>query len=197
MPHPVDPYGIAKYAVELDLAAAHNLFGLNYVVFRPHNVYGERQHLGDKYRNVVGIFMNRLLNDEPLPVFGDGTQRRAFTYVGDVAPAIALAPLAPSARNETFNLGSDVSCSINELAEAVAAALGRQAQIERLPARHEVHVAYSDHAKIRSVFPEMTQTPLGEGLLKMAAWAQQTTIRQGQKFEAIEIRKNLPPSWCE
>src|SRR5579862_5691296 len=87
-PEPEDPYGIAKFAVELDLAAARRMFGLDSIVFRPHNVYGERQHLGDRYRNVIGIFMNQLMRGEPLSVFGDGTQTRAFSYIGDVAPLI-------------------------------------------------------------------------------------------------------------
>ena len=60
-PRPEDPYGISKYAVELDLAAAREMFGLDYTVFRPHNVYGERQNIADPYRNVIGIFMNRIL----------------------------------------------------------------------------------------------------------------------------------------
>ena len=60
-PSPEDPYGISKYAVELDLAAAHKMFGLEYTVFRPHNVYGERQNIADRYRNVIGIFMNSVL----------------------------------------------------------------------------------------------------------------------------------------
>ena len=59
-PSPADPYGIAKYAVELDLKNAHSLFGLNSIVFRPHTVYGSRQNIGDKYRNVAGIFMNQV-----------------------------------------------------------------------------------------------------------------------------------------
>src|SRR6516225_9954965 len=57
VPQPEDPYGVAKYAVELDLRAAHEMFGLDYSIFRPHNIYGEGQNVGDKYRNVVGIFM--------------------------------------------------------------------------------------------------------------------------------------------
>ena len=60
VPHPEDPYGISKYAVELDLQAAAAMFGLRYTVFRPHNVYGERQNIADRYRNVVGIFMNQV-----------------------------------------------------------------------------------------------------------------------------------------
>jgi UDP-glucose 4-epimerase len=60
-PQPEDPYGIAKYAVELDLRAAHEMFGLDYIIFRPHNVYGENQNIGDRYRNVIGIFMNQIM----------------------------------------------------------------------------------------------------------------------------------------
>ena len=70
-PVPEDPYGISKYAVELDLAAAHEMFGLEYTVFRPHNVYGERQNIADRYRNVIGIFMNNVLAGE-----GDADLRR-------------------------------------------------------------------------------------------------------------------------
>ena len=60
-PDPEDPYGISKYAVELDLRAAHDMFGLKYTIFRPHNVYGENQNMGDRYRNVIGIFMNQII----------------------------------------------------------------------------------------------------------------------------------------
>jgi UDP-glucose 4-epimerase len=81
---PEDPYGIAKLTVELDLKAAHHIWGLRYVIFRPHNVYGEYQNLGDPYRNVVGIFMNQIMKDKPMTIFGDGTQQRAFTYIGDI-----------------------------------------------------------------------------------------------------------------
>ena len=88
-PMPEDSYGIAKYAVEQELQISHNMFGLNYIIFRPHNVYGERQNIGDKYRNVLGIFMNQILQNKPLTIFGDGEQTRAFSYIGDVAPVIA------------------------------------------------------------------------------------------------------------
>ena len=90
-PEPEDPYGIAKLAVEQDLRACHEQFGLPYVIFRPHNVYGERQNIGDRYRNVIGIFMNQIMRGEPMTIFGDGLQTRAFTYAGDIAPVIAEA----------------------------------------------------------------------------------------------------------
>ena len=72
IPVPEDSYGISKLAVEQELRVSHEMFGLDYVVFRPHNVYGERQNIGDRYRNVVGIFMNQLLRGEPMTIFGDG-----------------------------------------------------------------------------------------------------------------------------
>jgi len=98
-PRPEDPYGVAKYAVEMDLHCAHEMFGLPSIIFRPHNVYGEYQNLGDKYRNVVGIFMNQLMQGRELSVFGDGKQTRAFSYIGDVAPVIANSVNVPAAYN--------------------------------------------------------------------------------------------------
>src|SRR5438270_13996482 len=114
-PEPEDPYGIAKYAVEMDLKAARHMFGIDSIVFRPHNVYGERQHIGDRYRNVISIFMNQLMRGEPMSIFGDGTQTRAFSYIGDVAPLIADAIEVPAARNQAFNVGADESTTVNEL----------------------------------------------------------------------------------
>lgn len=195
VPAPVDPYGIAKYAVELDLAAAAQTHGLKHVIFRPHNVYGPRQNLADKYRNVVGIFMNRLLHNQPMPIFGDGTQTRAFSYIGDVAPAIARSPLNPDATNRTFNLGSDRADSVNRLADLVAEALGVPADKAYLPPRHEVHIAYCDHTRARRAFPELTDTPLSSGLARMAQWARQTEIPSPQSFKPLEIEAGLPPSW--
>src|SRR6202165_4785471 len=86
IPIPEDSYGIAKLAVEQELRVSREMFGLDYVIFRPHNVYGERQNIGDRYRNVVGIFMNQILRSEPMSIFGDGEQQRAFTHISDVAP---------------------------------------------------------------------------------------------------------------
>jgi len=87
--HPEDSYGIAKLGVEQELIVCKEMFDLDYIIFRPHNVYGERQNIGDKYRNVVGIFMNQILQGKPMTIFGDGTQTRAFSYIGDIAPILA------------------------------------------------------------------------------------------------------------
>ena len=194
-PKPEDSYGIAKYAVEMELAASHEIFGLDYVIFRPHNVYGERQNLGDKYRNVIGIFMNRMMQGETLPIFGDGEQRRAFTYIKDITPAIASSPFQSGARNQVFNVGSDQHYSVNELALEVIEAMGIPGRIEHKPARNEVALAFSDHSKFQGVFPGGGSTLLTDGLRRMARWAKASGIRQSREFEGIEVSKNLPAAW--
>ena len=196
-PTPEDSYGIAKLAVEQELKATHNMFGLDYIIFRPHNVYGEHQNIGDKYRNVVGIFMNQIMQGRPLTVFGDGSQTRAFSYIRDVSPVIAESIRAPEARNQIFNIGADDVCTVNDLAQAVCREFGVTQQIQYLPARKEVTHAYSDHTKVRRIFGGRTSHSLGEGIHAMANWAKRVGSRQSQKFSNIEIARNLPPSWME
>jgi UDP-glucose 4-epimerase len=197
-PSPIDPYGISKYAVELDLRAAREYFGLPYVVFRTHNVYGERQNIGDPYRNVIGIFMNKILQGEPLPIFGNGKQVRAFTYVGDIAPQIAESVYLPDARNRTFNLGSDSVCSVMRLARSVSVAMtvDYDYPAEHLPERQEVFEAYCDHTKANTVFGPCV-TSLMSGLVPMGLWVKQHGSRKGKPFEGIEVAEKLPPSWMK
>ena len=194
-PMPEDPYGVAKFAVEMDLYAAKHMFGLDYVVFRPHNVYGEYQNLGDRYRNVVGIFMNQLMQGKPLSIFGDGSQKRAFTYVGDIAPIIARSASMPSAYGEIFNVGADKPYTVNELATLVMDAMGKQGELAHLEARNEVTFAFSDHSKARKVFGEVKETSLKEGLERMVPWAMATGARESSTFGNIEIKRGLPRSW--
>jgi UDP-glucose 4-epimerase len=195
VPHPEDSYGIAKWAVEQELHISRMMFGLNSIIFRPHNVYGERQNIGDAYRNVVGIFMNQILQGKPMTIYGDGTQSRAFTYVGDVAPVIARAPLHRKAYGETYNLGSDTPCDVNRLAEQVARAMGAPPAVRHLPSRKEVLHAYSRHEKVRRAFDCPPETPLEEGLRRMAQWVKTVGARKSADFSQIEIEKGLPAVW--
>jgi UDP-glucose 4-epimerase len=195
-PLPEDSYGIAKLAVEQELQVTHEMFGLDYVIFRPHNVYGSRQNIGDRYRNVVGIFMNQLLKGEPMTIFGDGTQQRAFTHVDDVAPLIAESANIPAARNAIFNVGADVPYTVNELASCVADAMGKECRIKYLDARNEVKVALSDHGKARQVFGTGRKVALSDGIRSMAEWVKQHGARESNVFDNIEIAKNMPRSWA-
>jgi len=194
-PMPEDSYGIAKLAVERELHVTHDMFGLNYVIFRPHNVYGEHQNIGDRYRNVIGIFMNQLMQGRPLTIFGDGTQTRAFSYIADVAPIIAQGAFLPQAYGETFNVGADKPYSVNELAAAVGRAMGVEPKVTYLPPRNEVLHAFSDHTKAEKLFSRRAQVPLQEGIEQMAKWAMRVGARKSKEFAHIEIEKNLPAIW--
>jgi UDP-glucose 4-epimerase len=195
VPLPEDPYGVSKYAVELDLKAAHEMFGLNYVIFRPHNVYGENQNIGDKYRNVIGIFMNQIMQGKQLTIFGDGTQTRAFSYIDDVAIPIAKCVNIPETYNEVFNIGADKPYSVNELATVVSEEFGVVPDIKHLSARNEVLHAYSDHSKAHRLFGDPTGIDLKEGIKRMAAWAKKVGARASQEFDNIEITEKLPDGW--
>lgn len=197
IPTPEDPYGISKYAVELDLKAAHEMFGLNYIIFRPHNVYGEKQNIADKYRNVIGIFMNQLLQNKPMTIFGDGYQTRAFSYIDDVAPIIANSANVHNAINQTFNIGADLPYNLLTLAREVAISLDVPYNAIHLPARNEVVHAYCDHSKIKKIFNPKEPTNLKTGLKKMADWVKEQGPMNPIVFENIEIIKNLPPSWMK
>jgi UDP-glucose 4-epimerase len=197
IPVPEDSYGIAKLAVEQELRVTHEMFGLDYVVFRPHNVYGEHQNIGDRYRNVVGIFMNQLLRGERMTIFGDGLQQRAFTHIDDVAPIIAESVDFAGARNQVFNVGADVPHTVNNLAAVVAAAIGKPCDVTYLDARNEVKIAFSDHSKAERVFGKRTKTSLEDGVRAMAAWVRKHGARESNIFEGIEIAKNMPPSWAK
>jgi UDP-glucose 4-epimerase len=194
-PQPEDPYGISKYAVELDLKAARRLFGIDYIIFRPHNVYGERQNIGDPYRNVIGIFMNQILQGLPCTIFGDGTQTRAFSHIADVAPVIAESVRNPAAYNQVFNVGADIPYSVNDLGEQVQSALGKHTGTVYLPAREEVLHAFSDHSKSREVFGTSASVTLAEGLRRMAEWVKKVGAREGKPFDNIEVEREMPPSW--
>ena len=196
VPQPEDSYGIAKFAVERDLKVSHEMFGLDYVIFRPHNVYGERQNIGDRYRNVVGIFMNQLMKGEPMTIFGDGEQQRAFTHISDVAPIIAESVNVPAARNQVFNVGADVPHTVNRLAQIVAEAMNEECRVVHLDPRNEVKIAFSDHSRAETVFGARRKVSLEDGIQGMAAWVKAHGSRESSIFDEIEIPKNLPPSWA-
>ncbi len=197
-PQPEDSYGIAKYSVEMELKASKNMFDLDYIIFRPHNVYGEKQNIGDKYRNVIGIFMNQIMSEQPLTIFGDGEQTRAFSYIKDIAPLIAKSPFIKGAYNDIFNVGADINYTVNHLAKEVKKAMGvEDTEIVHIEERNEVKHAYSDHSKQKEVFNYKPKYSFEEGLQIMAEWAKKTGSKTSKEFDNIEIRKNLPPSWLK
>jgi UDP-glucose 4-epimerase len=197
---PIDPYGVAKLACEQHIAACEHYFGApGYTIFRPHNVFGPRQNVSDPYRNVVGIFMARALAGQPMPVFGDGTQTRSFSYIDVVAEAIAQAPMIPAARNLTVNIGGDEPMSVRELATRIADVMGVEDRVEFMPPRKEVLHAHCEHALARSVFADAylrCARDIRSGLEEMAAYVRSRPVPPPTGCPAdIELTESLPPSW--
>lgn len=195
IPHPEDPYGISKYAVELDLRVSKMMWDLNYIIFRPHNVYGERQNIGDKYRNVIGIFMNQIMTGKKLTIFGDGEQTRAFSYISDVAPVIANSVFEPNAYNQVFNIGARKEYSVNSLAKIVLKTMNSTSELEHLPARKEVVNVYSLNDKVNRIFGYEPAVDLEEGIRRMAEWAKRVGAKKSKEFSNIEVFRNMPESW--
>jgi UDP-glucose 4-epimerase len=196
-PEPEDSYGIAKFAFEQELEATRRMFDLPYVIFRPHNVYGPGQNIADRYRNVVGIFMRQALAGEPMTLFGDGHQTRAFSYIDDVAPVIARSVEMPKCWNEAYNIGADTPYEVLRIATEVATAFGVEEQLKFLEARKEVVDAYADHSKVHAAFgaPEGGGVPLGEGIARMAEWVRKTGVPTATPAPPVEIPRNLPEGW--
>lgn len=196
VPHPEDPYGISKYAAELDLEAAHRQFGLNYVIFRPHNVYGEHQNFADPYRNVIGIFLNQALRGEALTIFGDGEQTRAFSYIDDVAPHIARSVMNSAAFGQVFNIGASLPYTVNHLASVVAQEFGTGLRLKHLQARNEVTHAYASHDKANLMLGAVANVELKDGISRMVRWVRNVGPRHSKPFDDIELTVNMPPSWA-
>ena len=198
---PCDPYGVAKHACENHIRAFCSYFGApSYTVFRPHNVFGPRQNISDPYRNVVGIFMYRAMRGEPLPVFGDGTQTRSFSYINLVARCIAEAPFVNAARNQVFNVGGDQLMTVIELAKQVACVMGvSEDSVVFLEPRKEVKHAHCDHAKARRAFSHVysEEIDIAGGLERTAAFVRARPVPQPTECPApIEIFDQLPPNWA-
>ncbi len=195
LPTPEDPYGIAKYAVEMDLKLAHEMFGLKYSIVRPHNVVGIYQNIWDRYRNVIGIWIRKALAGEPLTIFGDGTQIRAFSDIKFYMDPFEK--LMTAHDGETFNIGADKNYTINEAAEAVinvAKELGINATKVHLEPRNEVHTAYCDHTKAHKLLGFKDNTDLHETIMKMFKWAQEQPNRPMKNMD-YEIEKNMYSFW--
>jgi len=193
-PKPCDPYGVAKYAVEQDIQIAHEQHGLRYAIVRPHNVVGVYQNIWDRYRNVVGIFIRRTLDGEPMLIYGDGEQTRAFSdiyyYMAPFEKLMGWDAL-------TINIGAEKAYTINELADTVqkcALTWGYKATKQYVEARHEVKHAYCDHAKARETVGFSDNTDLEALVSGMFRWACNQPER-ALKTMPYEVTKGIYEYW--
>ena len=197
-PQPIDPYGVAKYAVECDLKLAnHEQFGLRYNIVRPHNVLGTYQNIWDRYRNVIGIFIRKTLNGIPILIYGDGEQTRAFSDIKYYMQPFDM--LHDNFDGEIFNIGADKYFSLNEVAETVqkiGSKYGYDVPIEHGEPRHEVKHAYCDHTKAKTMLNFKDNTKLEDLIETMFVWAMKEPNRKVKDME-YEITEGIYDYWKE
>jgi UDP-glucose 4-epimerase len=194
-PTPCDPYGIAKYTVEQDIENASKQFGLRYNIVRPHNVLGIYQNIWDKYRNVIGIFIRKSLKNEPLIIYGDGEQTRAFSDIKYYMDPLHL--LLDDYNGEIFNVGADKHFSLNETATSVkkiAKSFMLDVKIEHGEAREEVKDAYCNHDKAKDLLKFNDKTNLLDLITEMFFWAKEQPDRE-VGFMDYEIEKDIYSYW--
>ena len=192
---PIDPYGVAKYACEMDIQIAGEQHGLDWCIIRPHNVYGIKQNIWDKYRNVLGIWMYQHLNGEPMTIFGDGEQTRAFSFIDDSLEPLWNAAIRPQASKEIINLGGIEETSINEANRILCKVIGGDIDAVHLEARHEVKHSIPTYQKSVDILGFQHKTSMLEGLTKMWEWAQKQPMRDRFVWPSYELEKGIYSFW--
>ena len=192
-PKPIDPYGVAKYGCEMDIQIAGEQHGLDWCIIRPHNVYGVKQNIWDKYRNVLGIWMFQHMNGEPMTIFGDGEQTRAFSFIDDSLEPLWNAAIEPLASKQIINLGGIKDYSINEANAILRNIIGGEVVYKE--ARHEVKHSIPTWQKSVDILNFRHETDLQEGLQKMWNWAKEQPQRDRFIWPSYELDKGLYSFW--
>ena len=168
---PVSPYAASKLATESYALAWQRSFGLGVLAFRFFNVFGPLQPAGHAYAAVIPAFVDAALAGRPLPVHGDGSQTRDFTYVGTVVGVLADAAVGRIAHDGPVNLAFGSRVSLLELIERLEAAVGHPLEREHQPTRAgDVHDSQADDTVLRSLFPDATPVALDDGLQATVDW---------------------------
>ena len=195
---PEDPYGAAKSYCENVLEIFARIHGFEHVIIRPHNVYGPRQNVADPYRNVLGIWISRILRRKPPIIYGDGEQSRAFSYIEDVTPAIANAGFTSKAKGQIINVGSAEAVTIRKACNLLLQVMGSGFKPVFQDARPgEVKHAFCTIQKSIDLLGYKARHNLKDGLEKMVAWARQVGPQQPTYTLPLEITKGAPGVWVE
>jgi len=194
-PSPIDPYGVAKYACEMDIQIANEQHGLDYCIIRPHNVYGIKQNIWDKYRNVLGIWMYQHLNNQPLTIYGDGEQTRAFSFIDDSIEPLFNAAIRPEASKEIINLGGIEEVSINQASKILCEVIGEDIDVQHLEGRHEVKHSIPTFQKSIDLLGFEYKTTMHSGLTQMWEWAKNQPMRERFEWSEYELDKGIYSYW--
>lgn len=195
VPCPIDPYGVAKYACEMDIKIAGDQHDLDWCIIRPHNVYGINQNIWDKYRNVLGIWMYEHLKGRSTTIFGSGLQTRAFSYIDDSLEPLWNSAVRDKASKQIINLGGIHSTSILEANRILKEVIGDKSKTVFLEKRHEVEHAIPSFEKSVDLLDFKHKTNLREGLTTMWQWAKNQDERGQFIWPSFEIDKNLYSYW--
>ena len=192
---PIDPYGVAKYACEMDIQIAGEQHGLDWCIIRPHNVYGIKQNIWDKYRNVLGIWMYQHLNNQPMTIFGDGEQTRAFSFIDDSIEPLFNAAIRPEASKEIINLGGIEEVSINQASKILCKVIGEDIDVQHLEGRHEVKQAIPTYQKSMDLLGFEYKTTMYSGLTQMWEWAKKQPMRDRFEWSEYELDNGIYSFW--
>lgn len=194
-PAPIDPYGVAKFGCEMDIQIAGEQHGLDWCIIRPHNVYGIKQNIWDKYRNVLGIWMYQHLNDMPMSIFGSGEQTRAFSFIDDSLQPLWNAATLPQASRQIINLGGIEEISINDACKTLQEVIGCKASVQYLESRHEVKHSIPTYQKSIDILGFKHETSLYDGLKFMWDWAKKQPMKQRFVWPSYELDKGIYSFW--
>jgi len=172
--NPTSPYGVSKLAAENYVKIFHEIYGLETVSLRYFNVYGPRQsfNIQSAYGGVVTLFMNRLLRNMPLTIYGDGEQTRDFVYIQDVVEANMLTLNSKNAVGEAFNIGTGTRVSVNHVAEILKEITNRKKlkSIYADPRPNDIKHGYADISKAKRILGYNPEFPIEKGLTEPVKW---------------------------
>jgi len=203
VPQPEDIYGISKAAMEAETRILANVYGFNYVIIRPHNVYGPRQNLSDPYRNVVAIFINILMQGKSFYLYGDGNQKRAFSYIDDVVDPIIKSAFSKKCEGKILNIGSDKPVTLNKLSRIILEEFFATKKIPKkfmpkyLPDRpQEVKNAYCSHNLAKKLLGFKEKTSLRKGIKRTIAWAKSMGPQKFIYLKSMDLdHRFIPKTW--
>ena len=193
-PNPIDPYGVAKMACEMDIQIAGEQHGLDWCIIRPHNVYGVKQNIWDKYRNVLGIWMYQHLNGMDMTIFGDGSQTRAFSFIDDSLEPLWNAALRKKASKQIINLGGIEEISIKDASSILIDVIG-EGKVVHLEPRHEVKHSIPTFQKSINLLGFEYKTSMKDGLTQMWEWAKEQPMRDRFVWPSYELEKGIYSFW--
>lgn len=174
---PTDPYGVSKLSTEKLIQSYGNESFFEWNIIRPHNVYGPNMNLQDPYRGVVAIFITHAMQNKPIPIYGDGTQTRAFTFVNDIIPGLIKAGFDSDIKSQILNMGSKQPIRLIDLADMVCEILGAEKKHDFLPPRiGEAKNAYPTPEKAENILGFIDRTSLHEGLEQTIEWAKKQKL---------------------